>query len=646
MIGAALLTVFFSAAHSLLAQSLPSSLNSLTPLKGEGVECSLQDAEGFWWYGGKGTGLCRFDGYETETFRSDRQHPDLLRSNDLLCIIEQKANAEIWFGTKEGAYILSKRDYTLRPLRIVPSVGGGQEDAHELADKRISCMMTAADGSVWLTYRNQLLHFSPQAKLIERFETTWEGKNRSILSMCFDADSTLWAGLWNGGVISMKKVHGQWLMVKGQWSDYPNDQTTHLPNDQTTKLMLDSVMRKLALANDTTVLSWVNIGTREKAFYIGTYHSLYFYNGQQLTGLHTNLDKVRSMAYSEKSQTLYLLSKARGICQWKGGKLTTLLNNTEFRQLQLQADTALLLSRGVEGVSLLNLRNLKLTTDTTTTDVRPIVTAYSVDGEKRLIPFGAQTLILPKDAELVEIYLSTLDFDHASQVQFAYRLNENGEWMELSEGEHVVKFAHLPAGTHQLQVRATDNFGRWSIPVTVMTLVRPAVWYEHVWLWVLLVATLLIGLMGLKRIMGSKGPMKSLSPSLSFSATLGKHPFGLSGEGRGGVSPLPSLPVADQEFLDKAAAAVSAHMIDSDYSVDALAGDLCMSRANLHRKMRAITGQTPTDFIRNQRLERAAELLRTTSHSVNEIADLVGFSYASYFTKCFKEKYGVLPKDY
>ena len=106
------------------------------------------------------------------------------------------------------------------------------------------------------------------------------------------------------------------------------------------------------------------------------------------------------------------------------------------------------------------------------------------------------------------------------------------------------------------------------------------------------------------------------------------------------------LPVADQELLDKAVAAVSAHMIDSDYSVDALASDLCMSRANLHRKMRAIIGQTPTDFIRNQRLERAAHLLRTTSHSVNEISNLVGFSYASYFTKCFKEKYGVLPKDY
>ena len=69
---------------------------SIQPLKGiEGmkIECSLFDSEGFWWYGGKGSGLCRYDGYETESFRSNRLHPDLLRSNDLLCMVEHKGNA-------------------------------------------------------------------------------------------------------------------------------------------------------------------------------------------------------------------------------------------------------------------------------------------------------------------------------------------------------------------------------------------------------------------------------------------------------------------------------------------------------------------------------------------------------------------------
>ena len=163
----------------------------------------------------------------------------------------------------------------------------------------------------------------------------------------------------------------------------------------------------------------------------------------------------------------------------------------------------------------------------------------------------------------------------------------------------------------------------------VLTLVRPAAWYEHTWLWALMALVFLAGSCYLiKRNRKKKIVQESRLQEPTEEEESNK------------------LPIADQEFLDKAVAAVAAKMIDSDYSVDALASDLCMSRANLHRKMRAITGQTPTDFIRNQRLERAAHLLRTTSHSVNEISNLVGFSYASYFTKCFKEKYGVLPKDY
>ncbi len=604
------------------------------------VVCSLQDSEGYWWYGGKGTGLCRYDGYETAAVRSDRQHPDLLRSNDVLCITEQKDNAEIWFGTKEGAYILSKKDYTVTPLRLPPT-GRAKGEANELADKRISCIMTAADGSVWLTYRNQLLHFSAKAELLERFETMWEGKNRSVLSFCFDADSTLWAGLWNGGVICLKKERGarneeHWKMEKRSWNDYPANHREKLTIEQQ-KQMLDSVMSMQVPTNDVTILSWAEVPScspkgeiaPRSLFYIGTYHSLYLYDGQRITLLQGDLDKVRSMAYSDKSQALYLLSKARGVCRWKDEKLEVILDSMQFRQLQLQGDTALLLSEGVAGVSMLNLRTLQLTADTTTADVCPIITSYIIDEKKQLMSFGQHMLSLPQGTDLVEISLSTFDFDHPSQVQFAYRLNEDEKWTELPEGEHIIKLAHLPAGTNHLQVRATDNFGRWGTPTTVLTLVRPSMWYEHAWLWVLVAMLILAGGYYLIR-RGGRSKEQEVRDEGQGARSKGQEGFS----------------VANQEFLDKAVAAISAHMTDSDYSVDALASDLCMSRANLHRKLRAINGQTPTDFIRNQRLERAAQLLRTTSHSVNEIADLVGFSYASYFTKCFKEKYGVLPKDY
>ncbi|MCR5820868.1 MAG: helix-turn-helix domain-containing protein [Bacteroidaceae bacterium] len=596
------------------------------------ITCSTQDAEGYLWYGGKDTGLCRFDGYDTETFRSDRQNPHLLNSNDVLCITELKTKAEIWFGTKEGAYILRKRDYQLTPVEVRAADG-----TNELADKRISCMLTAADGSVWLSYRNQLLHLSSEAELTERFETTWEGKNRSISHMRFDSLGNLYAELWNGGVICVKEGRGKRQPEPTSLSvAFFDPSPSPTATEEEMKGHLDSVMALLAPRKESVAISWAKIpagldGSDREQIYIGSYHSLFVYDGKQVKLLQTDLDKVRSMDYSAKRHTLYLLSKARGICAWKDGQLTAVCDCTQFHHLRLLGDSALLLSDGMAGVSNLNLRTMVLSADSAAADVRPIVTAYATDGEKKPLGFGQRTLSLPDGTGILEIFLSTLDFEHASQVQFAYSL-DNGRWTVMPMGEAVAKFASLRGGTHSLQVRATDRYGRWSEPATLLTIKSPTAWYASIWLWAAVVAALAgaVCLIFFRR----KRRRQELPQPTQAEATAAT------------AAEWTEISVADREFLDKAAAAVLANMVNSEYSVDALASDLCMSRANLHRKMRAITGLTPTDFIRNQRLERAAELLRTTSHTVNEISDMVGFSYASYFTKCFKKKYGVLPKDY
>ena len=85
---------------------------------------------------------------------------------------------------------------------------------------------------------------------------------------------------------------------------------------------------------------------------------------------------------------------------------------------------------------------------------------------------------------------------------------------------------------------------------------------------------------------------------------------------------------------------------DENYSVELFSDEMCMSRMNLYRKLRSLTGQKPSEFIRIIRLKKAAVLLTTTNDSVVEIAEKVGFSTPGYFSKCFKELYGVLPTQY
>ena len=88
---------------------------------------------------------------------------------------------------------------------------------------------------------------------------------------------------------------------------------------------------------------------------------------------------------------------------------------------------------------------------------------------------------------------------------------------------------------------------------------------------------------------------------------------------------------------------VEERLADSNLSIEDLAADMGLSRVQLYRKVKALTGSSPVDLLRKARLTRARHLLMTTDQSVSEIAYQVGFASPSYFTKCYKDAYGSVP---
>lgn len=103
----------------------------------------------------------------------------------------------------------------------------------------------------------------------------------------------------------------------------------------------------------------------------------------------------------------------------------------------------------------------------------------------------------------------------------------------------------------------------------------------------------------------------------------------------------------DKDILDRALEVIDRHMDDSEFNVDVFAREMAMARTNLFTKLKAITGQTPNNFILTIRLKRGALMLRNNPElNVSEIADRIGFSSARYFSKCFKEMYQVSPLAY
>lgn len=102
----------------------------------------------------------------------------------------------------------------------------------------------------------------------------------------------------------------------------------------------------------------------------------------------------------------------------------------------------------------------------------------------------------------------------------------------------------------------------------------------------------------------------------------------------------------DETFLQGALDVIEKQMDDPDFSVEDFSAAMHMNRVTLYRKILALTGKSPLEFIRSIRLKRAAQLLEKSGMTIAEIAYKVGFNNPKQFSKFFKEEFKVLPSQY
>ncbi|MGB3587666.1 MAG: ATP-binding protein, partial [Tunicatimonas sp.] len=102
----------------------------------------------------------------------------------------------------------------------------------------------------------------------------------------------------------------------------------------------------------------------------------------------------------------------------------------------------------------------------------------------------------------------------------------------------------------------------------------------------------------------------------------------------------------DATFLEKCLRTVEENLSESEFGVEQMQREIGMSRMQLHRKLKALTNQSTTEFIRDVRLQKAAQMLEQNGVQVAEVAYEVGFNHLSYFAKSFKEKFGLSPSEF
>ena len=107
-----------------------------------------------------------------------------------------------------------------------------------------------------------------------------------------------------------------------------------------------------------------------------------------------------------------------------------------------------------------------------------------------------------------------------------------------------------------------------------------------------------------------------------------------------------ALTKADEEFIKRLNEVIQINYANPEFSMDDMADNLNMSRSNFYRKIKGVLDLSPNEFLRLERLKKAAQLLKEGENRVNEICYMVGFNSPSYFAKCFQKQFGVLPKDF
>lgn len=250
---------------------------------------------------------------------------------------------------------------------------------------------------------------------------------------------------------------------------------------------------------------------------------------------------------------------------------------------------------------------------------------------------------LQPDDQNLEISFSSLNHRYAPKIRYAYRLmGVDKDWVYVEGGRNSAFYNHLGKGTYTFQVKATDENGLWSKEVTELVIHRLPAFYETWWAYLFYILAT-AGILGyalylyLKRVERKNNEIWADSKEMMKMRTYLDSEVNL---------PEPEFVQLDKLLLEKAVKAVEDNLTEPDFDVTALADAMNMSRSTLTRKLKAITGRTPLDFIRNIKMKHARHMLEDKDRSVTEVAATLGYFNRKYFTACFKEEFGMTPSEF
>lgn len=313
----------------------------------------------------------------------------------------------------------------------------------------------------------------------------------------------------------------------------------------------------------------------------------------------------------------------------------------------------------------------------------------NIEGTPGVSPVELKTLVLKHDENNFTLQLSDLPFaDHPTAV-YAYRLEgSDHEWHYLDKGDLDITYNGLSYGDYHLTVRMVDGEGNIGDEVYQLEISVLPPWYLTIWCKLFYLTLLIVGIAWVinahfvrKQLKEAKKQkeeiLEQVQARMQFYANLADELKNAAAHRSfdevnhlvvsnldvnasdsesesamivnfNGQQTLPEVEIdeMDKKLLDEIKETIEENMVDSDFNVSVLQEKMGMGNKQLYRKLKAITGQTPVEYIRDMRMQKAAKLLKAGKFSVSEVMYTVGFSNSSYFSKCFSKAFGMTPTEF
>lgn len=249
---------------------------------------------------------------------------------------------------------------------------------------------------------------------------------------------------------------------------------------------------------------------------------------------------------------------------------------------------------------------------------------------------------------LIGIYFPALNYSGEGNISYAFLLGKDENQWNYIHQNHSATFLDLRPGTYQLKIRSTNSDGIWVDNIRCLTIIVTPTFWETRWakaLYLLIIALIAWGLIYTRQHISNLKRQQREAHEAYLTLLKNQH-FPIEAQVmQSPTEPVVKLKPEDEDFMQRAMKFIELHIGDADINIGDMAEATATSRSGLNRKMKSLLGVTPLDFIREARIQKACQMLKSGA-SVNDVAHRCGFSDPKYFGKCFKADIGMTPTEY